>query len=80
MRKDRDHEEPGGFLRDLMNWGPAPTPQRELVVTVVAVVVFAVVLKMSVTPVSGVALGVFALYLILRWMLGIRRWSRKENL
>lgn len=74
------HPNDDGFLMDFIRFGPAPTPQRELVYTILSV--FAMVfiaVRMELTMVWIVVLAVIALYIAVRWIMGISVWRQREE-
>lgn len=70
--------QPGELLGDLMRFGPAPRASREAFVSLVSIALLVVVL-VALAPepvVAVVVVGVVAVYLAARWVVGARVWSR----
>lgn len=69
----------GNLFTDLMELGPAPTMSREIVVIVISAAILAV-LFVIVGPglPAYIALGVIALFMAVRFAIGLRHWGRQS--
>lgn len=65
------------LLMDTMRLGPAPTRSRELFVIVIAVVLTLVLIGIVGWPVGYVVAAVMAVHLVIRWVVGVRRWGSR---
>ncbi|MBY6412673.1 hypothetical protein HQ346_13980 [Rhodococcus sp. BP-252] len=67
----------GNLFTDLMEFGPAPTMAREVVVVVISIALFGVVFALvGPTVLLFVAAAVAAVFLGVRFAIGLRGWSR----
>lgn len=70
----------GTFLTDLIEFGPAPTMGRELVVIVLNVAVLAVLFAIvGPTPVVWIAIAVVGVAMGVRFLVGLRGWNRAAS-
>ncbi|WP_353647859.1 hypothetical protein ABLG96_13320 [Nakamurella sp. A5-74] len=69
----------GNLFTDLMELGPAPTMARELVVIIISVAMVAVIFTVfGPTVPMVVAAGVIAVFLGVRFVIGLRHWRTRS--
>lgn len=69
----------GNLFTDLMEFGPAPTMSREIVVVVISLAILAVLFAVvGVTTPSIVATVVIVVFMAGRFTLGLRQWDKQS--
>ena len=69
----------GNLFTDLMEFGPAPTMAREIVVIVISIAVLAVLFAIVGTSLPAfVALGVIVVFMGVRFVIGLRHWEKRS--
>lgn len=69
----------GNLFTDLMEFGPAPTMSREIVVVVISLAILAVLFAVvGVTTPSIVATVVIVVFMAGRFALGLRQWDKQS--
>ena len=68
----------GSLFTDLMEFGPAPTMAREIVVIVISIAILAVLFAIVGTGLPAfIALGVIVVFMGVRFVIGLRQWGRQ---
>ncbi|MFY2786939.1 hypothetical protein [Rhodococcus sp. KRD162] len=68
----------GNLFTDLMEFGPAPTMAREIVVIVISIAILAVLFAIVGTGLPAfIALGVIVVFMGVRFVIGLRQWGRQ---
>ena len=68
----------GNLFTDLMEFGPAPTMAREIVVIVINIAILAVLFAIVGTGLPAfIALGVIVVFMGVRFVIGLRQWGRQ---